>query len=86
MGSRAPNVPMARRETLALWIYGAIVMAGGQVIGRRMFGEGIGLHLNGSLFGMTRMETPREVWVWAIYNFVLLAVVPYLVFRARVFP
>ena len=83
MGARAPNVPMARRETVALWIYGAIVIAGGQVIGRRMFGEGIGLHLNGSLFGMTRMVTPREVWVWATYNFVLLAVVPYLVFRAR---
>jgi hypothetical protein len=83
MAARAPNVPMARRETLALWIYGAMVMAGGQVIGRKLFGEGIGLHLNGSLFGMTRMVTPQEVWVWAIYNFVLLAVVPYLVFRAR---
>jgi hypothetical protein len=83
MAARAPNVPMAMRETLALWIYGAMVMAGGQVIGRKLFGEGIGLHLNGSLFGMTRMVTPREVWVWAIYNFVLLAAVPYLVFRAR---
>jgi hypothetical protein len=83
MSGRAPNAVMAMRETIALWIYGAIVMAGGQVIGRRMFGEGLGLHLNGSLFGMTRMVTPREVWVWAIYNFVLLAVVPYLVFRAR---
>jgi hypothetical protein len=83
LGARAPNVPMSRRETLALWIYGLVVMAGGQLIGRRMFGEGIGLHLNGSLFGMTRMVTPREVWVWAFYNFILLAVVPYLVFRAR---
>ena len=83
LGARAPNVLMARRETLALWIYGAIVMAGGQMIGRKMFGEGIGLHLNGSLFGMTRMVAPREVWVWAIYNFVLLAAVPYLAFRAR---
>ena len=83
MARRAPNVPMAVRETLTLWIYGAIVMAGGQVIGRRMLGEGIGLHLNGSLFGMTRTVTPPEVWVWAIYNFVLLAAVPYLIFRAR---
>jgi len=83
MAGRAPNAVMAMRETLALWIYGAIVMACGQVIGRRMFGEGIGLHLNGSLFGMTRMATPRELWLWAIYNFILLAAVPYLVFRAR---
>jgi hypothetical protein len=83
MAARAPNVPMARRETLALWSYGAMVMAGGQAVGRKLFGEGIGLHLNGSLFGMTRMVTPQEVWIWAIYNFVLLAAVPYLVFRAR---
>lgn len=83
MAARAPNAVMALRETLVLWVYGAMVMASGQVIGRRMFGEGIGLHLNGSLFGMTRLATLREVWVWAIYNFVLLAVVPYLVFRAR---
>ncbi|HYL69318.1 MAG TPA: hypothetical protein VEX69_09130 [Candidatus Limnocylindria bacterium] len=83
MGARAPNAVMSRRETVALWTYGAIVMAGGQLVGRKLFGEGIGLHLNGSLFGMTRMVMPREVWVWAIYNFILLAVVPYLVFRAR---
>jgi hypothetical protein len=83
MAARAPNALMSLRETLALWIYGALVMAGGQVLGRRMFGEGIGLHLNGSLFGMTRIVTPREVWVWAVYNFVLLALVPYVAFRAR---
>jgi hypothetical protein len=83
MAARAPNALMSMRETLALWIYAALVMAGGQVLGRKMFGEGIGLHLNGSLFGMTRIVTPREVWVWAIYNFVLLALVPYVAFRAR---
>ncbi|MGH9713604.1 MAG: hypothetical protein ACRD5M_09930 [Candidatus Acidiferrales bacterium] len=83
MSSRAPNVLMSLRETLGLWIYGAVVMAVGQIAGRRMFGEGIGLHLNGSLFGMTRMVMPSEVWIWAAFNFVLLALVPYLVFRAR---
>lgn len=83
MAGRAPNAMMSLRETIALWIYGVVVMAAGQILGRRMFGEGIGLHLNGSLFGMTRMATPREVWVWAVFNFVLLAMVPYIVFRAR---
>jgi hypothetical protein len=83
MASRAPNRVMALRETVGLWIYGAVVMAAGQVIGRRFFGEGFGLHLNGSLFGMTRMTTPTQAWVWAFYNFVLFAMAPYLVFRAR---
>jgi hypothetical protein len=83
LGSRAPNAVMALRETMMLWLYGAVVMGVGHVVGVKWFGEGIGLHLNGSLFGATRMQSPREVWTWASYNFVLLAVVPYIVFRAR---
>lgn len=83
LAARSPNVPMAMRETLALWLYGAVVMVIGRVIGIKVFGEGIGLHLNGSLFGATRVQSPAEVWTWAIYNFVLFAVVPYIVFRAR---
>jgi hypothetical protein len=83
MAGRAPDAPVARREVILLWAYGALVMLAGQWIGQRLFGEGIGLHLNGSLFGPTRMTSPREVWVWAIYNFFFLALVPYVVFRAR---
>jgi hypothetical protein len=83
LASRAPEPAIAGRETLLLWLYGAAVMGAGQIVGRRFFGEGIGLHLNGSLFGPTRMQSPQEVWTWALYNFLLLAVVPYLVFRAR---
>jgi hypothetical protein len=83
MASRAPAESVALRELLLLWLYGAVVMVAGRVIGVRLFGEGIGLHLNGSLFGATRIQTPREVWTWALYNFVLLAAVPYVVFRAR---
>jgi hypothetical protein len=83
MASRAPEIAIARRETLWLWLYAAVVMVIGQIVGRRMFGEGIGMHLNGSLFGATRTQSPQEVWTWAIFNFVLFAVVPYAVFRAR---
>jgi hypothetical protein len=83
MASRAPDSAVARREVWLLWAYGAAVLLVGRWIGLRLFGEGIGLHLNGSLFGPTRMVSPREVWVWAFYNFILLAVVPYVVFRAR---
>jgi hypothetical protein len=83
MSGRAPAVPVARREVILLWAYGAFVMLAGRWLGQRLFGEGIGLHLNGSLFGPTRMTSPREVWVWSFYNFVFLALIPYIVFRAR---
>ncbi|HXZ12098.1 MAG TPA: hypothetical protein VEG64_06875 [Candidatus Sulfotelmatobacter sp.] len=83
LAARAPNVPMAVRETLALWGYGAIGMVLGRVIGMKVFGEGIGMHLNGSLFGATRVQSPAEVWTWAVYNFMWFAVVPCIVFCAR---
>jgi hypothetical protein len=83
MAGRAPARAVAARETLLMWSYAALVLGAGQIIGMKVFGRGIGLHLNGSLFGVTQMQTPEEVWFWAIYNFVLYAVVPYLFFRAR---
>jgi hypothetical protein len=83
MAARAPEARVAAREIAALWIYGACVLALGQILGRRLFGEGIGLHLNGSLFGATRTQTPHEVWTWAFYNFVCYAAAPYLIFRRR---
>lgn len=83
LASRAPERAVAWRETLGLWLYGAAVVAVGQIAGRALFGEGIGLHLNGSLFGPTRIQSPQEVWTWALYNLGLFAIVPYIVFRAR---
>lgn len=80
---RSPLLAKARREIIFLWIYGALVLLSGRWLGLRLFGEGIALHLNGSLFGMTRMPSPTQVWTWAIFNFVLLAVVPYVAFRVR---
>jgi hypothetical protein len=83
MASRAPDAAVALREVCLLWTYGVLVLVAGRWIGLRIFGEGIGLHLNGSLFGATRMQSPKEVWVWALYNFILFALIPFLVFRAR---
>ena len=83
MAGRAPDRSIAARETLLMWAYAVIVLGAGQMIGSKFFGEGIGLHLNGSLFGVTHLQTPRAVWFWAVYNFLLYAAAPYLVFRAR---
>ena len=83
LAERAPESSIARRETLAMWAYVAVVMVAGRLIGQHLFGEGIALHLNGSLVGATRVQSPIEVYTWAAYNGILLALIPYVVFRMR---
>jgi hypothetical protein len=83
LAARAPERSVALRETIALWLYGALVLLAGRFIGLHFFGEGIAMHLNGSLVGATRVQSPAEVYTWAAYNGILLAVVPYVVFRMR---
>ena len=74
---------VALRETLGLWIYGATVLLVGRFVGLYYFGSAIAMHLNGSLVGATRVQSPAEVGTWAAYNGILLALVPYVVFRLR---
>ncbi len=81
LAERAPERDIALHETLALWIYGGVVLFAGRILGQRYFGEGIALHLNGCLFGATHVQSPAAVCTWAAYNGILLALVPYLVFR-----
>ena len=66
-----------------MWIYGVVVLFAGRMIGQHYFGEGIALHLNGCLFGATRVQSPAAVYAWAAYNGIFLALLPYLVFRWR---
>jgi hypothetical protein len=83
LAERAPERGRALRETLAMWIYGAVVLFAGRIIGQHYFGEGIALHLNGCLFGATHVQSPAAVYTWALYNGVLLGLLPYLMFRWR---
>jgi hypothetical protein len=78
LAQRAPKCSTARREALAMWTYAAVVMVAGRLIGQHLFGEGIALHLNGSLVGATRVQSPIEVCTWAAYNGILLALIPYV--------
>ncbi|MGA6955661.1 MAG: hypothetical protein WBY73_11175, partial [Candidatus Acidiferrales bacterium] len=62
LASRAPERGVALRETACLWIYGGAVLVAGRIIGLHFFGAGIAMHLNGSLVGATRVQSPREVY------------------------
>jgi len=83
LADRAPERGTALCETLAMWIYGAVVLYAGRIIGQHYFGEGLALHLNGCLFGATRVQSPAAVYTWAAYYGILLALLPYLIFRWR---
>jgi hypothetical protein len=43
----------------------------------------LGFHIAGTLFGMSMPVSPGAVWTWMFYDFIVFAVVPYLVFRRR---
>jgi hypothetical protein len=83
IGARAPERAVALRETVGLLLYGAVVLIAGQFTGRLAGTHGIGLHLAGSMFGLTDTVTPREAYVWALYNFICYAALPYCFFRRR---
>lgn len=83
LAARAPERSVALRETVALWLYGALVLLAGRFVGLHYFGESIAMHLNGSLVGATRVQSPPEVYTWAAYNGILLGLIPYVVFRMR---
>ena len=51
----------------------------GPALGYRPFS----FHLAGTLVGSTMAPSPGEVWLWAAYNFVVFALVPYSWFRKR---
>ncbi|HEX2710904.1 MAG TPA: hypothetical protein VHM88_01595 [Candidatus Acidoferrales bacterium] len=83
IAARIPEKPIALRETVGLILYGAVVLIAGQFVGRLVGTHGIGLHLPGSMFGLSDAVTPREAYAWSVYNFVFYAAIPYLVFRIR---
>ena len=83
MAARAPDRRVAMRETLLLILYAALGQVGGWIVGPALGYRPFSFHLAGSMYGTTMAPQPAEVGVWAAYNFVVFAVVPYLYFRAR---
>jgi hypothetical protein len=54
---------------------------GGWMVGPALGYRPFSFHLAGSMVGCSTLPTPGEALVWASYNFMIFAVVPYLYFR-----
>ncbi len=83
MAARAPEARAARRETMLVLGYAALCQAGGWVLGSALGYRPFSFHIAGTVFGCTAPPSRGEVGLWALYNFVLFALLPYGYFRRR---
>jgi hypothetical protein len=83
MAARAPERSQAAKETAALLAYAGLGQVGGWLLGPALGYRSFSFHIAGTLVGCSTPPSVGEVWTWAIYNFVVFAVVPYLWFRRR---
>lgn len=83
LAARAPDRRLAARELGLLLGWVAVVTAVGWVLGHALGDHPFGLHLPGSLYGIS--DPPSGTWiaVWCAFNLLAYAVLPYLAFRAR---
>ncbi|MGI5239917.1 hypothetical protein [Dactylosporangium sp. CA-139066] len=82
LGARAPERRTAGREVAGVLAYAAAGQLVGAGLGRLLGGHPISFHLAGTLYGHQHV-TPYEAYVWAGYNFVVYALLPWLYFRQR---
>jgi len=83
MAARAPERRLAWRETILVLAYAGLGQVGGWIVGPALGHRAFSFHIAGTVFGNTMTPTPTEVWIWALYNFLVFAVAPYLYFRRR---
>jgi hypothetical protein len=83
IAGRAPARPIAARETALVLSYAALAQAGGWILGPALGYRPFSFHIAGTLVGSASPLPPGEIWTWAIYNFAVFALAPYLWFRRR---
>jgi hypothetical protein len=83
LAARAPDRRVARRETMLVLSYAMLGQMGGWIVGPVLGYHAFSFHVAGTVFGHTMTPAPAEVWLWAVYNFLVFAVAPYLYFRRR---
>jgi hypothetical protein len=83
MAGRAPDRHTALRETLLLIGYAALGQVGGWILGPALGYRPFSFHIAGTVFGCSVAPQRGEMWTWALYNFVVFALLPYVCFRRR---
>jgi hypothetical protein len=86
MAARAPERRIALRETVGVLLYAALGQAGGWILGPALGYRPFSFHIAGTVFGCSVPPAPAEMGVWALYNFLMFAVIPYAYFRRRYTP
>lgn len=88
IAARLPALPVVRRETALTIAYGVAALAGGVVLGLALGMDPISFHLSGTLFGHHdhNLPTPGAAYIWAAYNLIAFAVIPFAIFRQRSSP
>ncbi|MEU7875552.1 hypothetical protein [Dactylosporangium sp. NPDC049140] len=82
LAARAPERRRAGREVAGVLAYAAAGQVVGALLGWLPGEHPISFHLAGTLYGHQHV-TPYEAYVWAGYNFVVYALLPWLYFRQR---
>jgi hypothetical protein len=86
IAARAPDRRLAARETFAVLAYAGAGQIGGWIVGPAFGYRPFSFHIAGTLFGCAAPPPMGEVLTWAIYNFVIFAVLPILWFLRRYRP
>jgi hypothetical protein len=81
MAARAPDAARSWAETLGLVAYAMLGQVGGWIVGPALGYRPFSFHLAGSMVGCSTPPSAGEALVWAGYNFLIFAVIPYLYFR-----
>ncbi|WP_231650265.1 hypothetical protein [Gordonia sihwensis] len=83
IATRAPERTRARAEVAATLGYGVAGMVGGFLLGRAFGWHAFSFHLDGMVIRTDQPVTIPETLSWALYNLIVFAVVPLIVFRRR---
>jgi hypothetical protein len=83
MAARAPERRVAMREMILVLSYAALGQVGGWIVGPAFGYRPFSFHIAGSVFGCSVTPKRAEVWIWAFYNFLVFAAIPYAYFRRR---
>jgi hypothetical protein len=83
MAARAPERRVALRETAGVLAYAFVGQVGGWVVGPALGYRPFSFHIAGTVFGCSVPPTRTEVGLWALYNLLVFAVMPYVYFRRR---